>query len=221
MRNESAFMVVASPTPEVEISRWCYSAGKRTFDLACGVPALLVALPLMVVIAVLLRLSSKGPILFRQNRVGRDGREFKLLKFRTMIHGTSGPGVTRWGDSRITAVGRVLRKSKLDELPQLFNVISGDMSLVGPRPDLAEFLTELLPEHRKVLMLRPGLTGWATLHFRSEEELLAQVPPERLRDYYIKTLLQQKVRLDLEYAGKASFLKDVMILLRSALAIMK
>jgi lipopolysaccharide/colanic/teichoic acid biosynthesis glycosyltransferase len=109
----------------------------------------------------------------------------------------------------------------MDELPQLFNVISGDMSLVGPRPDLGEIWTELPADQRKVLTLRPGLTGWATLHFRHEEELLAQIPPQNLRDYYIKTLLPQKVHLDLEYARKASFLSDLLILFRSALAIMR
>jgi lipopolysaccharide/colanic/teichoic acid biosynthesis glycosyltransferase len=109
----------------------------------------------------------------------------------------------------------------MDELPQLFNVISGAMSLVGPRPDLGEIWTELPADQRKVLTLRPGLTGWATLHFRHEEELLAQIPPHNRRDYYIKTLLPQKVQLDLEYARKASFLNDLLILFRSALAIMR
>jgi lipopolysaccharide/colanic/teichoic acid biosynthesis glycosyltransferase len=175
----------------------------------------------MSIIALVIRFTSKGPVLFRQNRVGRDGREFELLKFRTMTHGTGGPGITARGDARITPVGSALRDSKMDELPQLFNVISGDMSLVGPRPDLGEIWTELPADQRKVLTLRPGLTGWATLHFRHEEELLAQIPPQNLRDYYIKTLLPQKVQLDLEYARKASCLNDLLILFRSALAIMR
>jgi lipopolysaccharide/colanic/teichoic acid biosynthesis glycosyltransferase len=221
MTSRPVYIVVAPPSPELEISRWCHSLGKRTFDLACAVPALLLGLPLMLIIAAVIRFTSRGPVLFRQNRVGRDGREFELLKFRTMTHGTSGLGITARGDSRITPVGSALRDSKMDELPQLFNVISGDMSLVGPRPDLGEIWTELPADQRKVLTLRPGLTGWATLHFRHEEELLAQIPPQNLRDYYIKTLLPQKVHLDLEYARKASFLNDLLILFRSALAIMR
>ena len=220
MTSTPVFIIVA-PSPELEISRWCHSVAKRTFDLACAVPALLLGLPLMLIIAVVIRVTSKGPVLFRQNRVGRDGREFELLKFRTMTHGTGGPGITARGDGRITPVGRALRDSKMDELPQLFNVISGDMSLVGPRPDLQEIWSELPAEQRKVLTLRPGLTGWATLHFRHEEELLAQIPPQDLRDYYIKTLLPQKVQLDLEYARKARFLSDLLILFRSALASMR
>jgi len=222
MRSERAFFdVIASPSRELEIGGWCNSVGKRMFDLACGLPALLVSLPLLLIIAVAVRLTSKGPVLFRQDRVGRNGRQFKLLKFRTMTQGMAGPSITARGDSRVTVVGRALRKTKLDELPQLLNVISGEMSLVGPRPELAEFLLELPPGQRNVRELRPGLTGLATLHFRHEEELLAQVPPERLRDYYTKTLLPQKIRLDLEYAGKASFLMDVTILLRTVLAIVK
>jgi lipopolysaccharide/colanic/teichoic acid biosynthesis glycosyltransferase len=221
MTSRPVSIVVASPFSGLEISKWCHSVGKRTFDLACAVPALLLSLPLMLIIAVVIRFTSKGPVLFRQNRVGRNGREFELLKFRTMTHGTGGPGITARGDARITRVGSALRDSKMDELPQLFNVISGAMSLVGPRPDLGEIWTELPADQRKVLTLRPGLTGWATLHFRHEEELLAQIPPHSRRDYYIKTLLPQKVQLDLEYARKASFLNDLLILFRSALAIMR
>jgi lipopolysaccharide/colanic/teichoic acid biosynthesis glycosyltransferase len=219
MRSTQAAIVVPTPPPELEITKWCNSGGKRIFDLVCGVPVLVVALPVMLIIALAIKLTSRGPVLFRQRRVGRDGREFEILKFRTMYHGANGLGITARGDSRITALGRVLRKSKLDELPQLFNVISGEMGLVGPRPDLAEFISELPLSLRQVLVLRPGLTGWATLHFRHEEELLAQIPPRSLRDYYAKTLLPKKVRLDLEYAGKASFLVDATILLRTVLAI--
>ncbi len=221
MSSEPVLIGIAPQSSERKIASWCQSAGKRIFDLICGFPLMLAALPLILTVAVLVRLTSKGPVLFRQSRVGRDGREFKLLKFRTMTHGAIGPGITSRGDTRITAVGRVLRKSKLDELPQLFNLISGDMSLVGPRPELPEFLLDLPPGQRKLLVLRPGLTGWATLHFRHEEELLAEVSPEHLREYYTKTLLPRKFELDLEYAARATFLADVMILLRTARAIVK
>jgi lipopolysaccharide/colanic/teichoic acid biosynthesis glycosyltransferase len=221
MNSEPALIAVVAPFPEQEIAGWCHAAGKRIFDLACVVPALAVALPLMLIIAVAVRLTSKGPVLFRQNRVGRNGLEFRFMKFRTMTDGVTGPGVTARGDSRVTVVGRVLRKTKLDELPQLIHVISGEMSVVGPRPELPEFMQELPAGQRSVLWLRPGITGLATLHFRNEEELLARVPPEHLRDYYITAVLPQKVRLDLEYAGKASLFMDVMILFRTVIAIVK
>ena len=206
-----------------EISPWCDSGAKRAFDLCVGLPLLIVAAPLLLLIGGLIRLTSKGPVLFRQNRVGRGGKEFQLLKFRTMIHHdrSSGPGVTRAGDARITSVGRVLRESKLDELPQLFNLLCGEMSFVGPRPDLAEFLDDMGPTERRVLSLKPGITGWATLHFRSEEQLLAGIPEERMRQYYVNDLLPRKIALDLEYAAKASFLKDTTILFQTVLAIFR
>jgi lipopolysaccharide/colanic/teichoic acid biosynthesis glycosyltransferase len=206
-----------------EISYWCHSGGKRTFDLCCGVLVLGAAMPLFVLIAALIMLTSDGPIFFRQNRVGRGGMEFELLKFRTMTHSKCqhGPGLTRAGDARVTRVGRVLRKWKLDELPQLINLLRGDMSLVGPRPDLAEFWSELKPTERRVLSLVPGITGWATLHFRNEEELLAEVPEERVRQYYLGEILPRKVDLDLDYAAKATFLKDLGILFQTCMAIFR
>ena len=171
----------------------------------------------MAVIAIAVRLTSSGPILFRQRRVGKDGKEFEILKFRTMLHRPQGvgPGVTRKGDSRITATGRVLRRVKLDELPQLFNVLRGDMSLVGPRPDLAEFCQAVRPELQRVFTLRPGVTGWATLHFRDEERLLAAVPEEQTASYYVDQILSHKAKLDLDYASRASLAGDLKIVLRT------
>jgi lipopolysaccharide/colanic/teichoic acid biosynthesis glycosyltransferase len=192
------------------VNPWNHSLGKRIFDVVVSSLALLLCLPLMALIAGAVALSSRGPVLFRQKRVGENGGSIELLKFRTMLNNPnrSGPGVTRSGDPRITPVGRFLRACKLDELPQLFNVLSGDMSLVGPRPDLAEFCQALRPEHRAVLTLRPGLTGWATLHFRHEEELLTTVPKEQLIPYYRDEILPQKAELDLVYAERASFSGD-------------
>jgi lipopolysaccharide/colanic/teichoic acid biosynthesis glycosyltransferase len=148
--------------------------------------------------------------LFRQRRVGKDGREFTLLKFRTMTYGQAdaGPGLTCQDDQRITPIGRVLRKWKLDELPQLINVLVGDMSLVGPRPDLAKFWSRLSPDQRSTLCLRPGITGRATLEFRNEEALLCKVPKGQLNEYYLSSVLPEKVRLDWEYAKQAKFLTD-------------
>jgi lipopolysaccharide/colanic/teichoic acid biosynthesis glycosyltransferase len=199
------------------LSAWNFSPGKRLLDVAISATGLVLVLPLMGVIAVAVRVTSSGPVLFRQRRVGKDGKLFEILKFRTMLHRPqgAGPGVTRRGDSRITATGKVLRRGKLDELPQLFNVLRGDMSLVGPRPDLAEFCQAVRPELQRVFTLRPGLTGWATLHFRDEEKLLAEVPEEQTPTYYVDHILSQKAQLDLDYAGRASFVGDLKIVLRT------
>jgi lipopolysaccharide/colanic/teichoic acid biosynthesis glycosyltransferase len=134
---------------------------------------------------------------------------------------SAGAGVTQAGDARVTGLGRILRKWKLDELPQLINVIRGEMSLVGPRPDLPEFINELdKASYRSLALLTPGITGWATLHFRHEEELLANIPQEELRSYYVQKVLPRKVELDLDYASRATLRSDLMILLRTVKAIL-
>ncbi|MFB3916895.1 MAG: sugar transferase [Terriglobales bacterium] len=205
----------------IRIAPWCRCRRKRAFDVLCACALLLPALPLMAVVAVLIRLSSPGPILFRQRRIGICGSEITVLKFRTMVQSSSaGPGVTASDDPRVTAIGRALRKSKLDELPQLFNVLRGDMSMVGPRPDLPDYLAQLPPRLSELLMMRPGITGWATLRYRHEEELLAAVPPEDITDFYTRVLLPRKARLDLEYGKRATFWSDLSILFRTALAVL-
>ncbi len=202
------------------VSNWCSSPGKRAIDLLCSIPALIVLAPFMLLIAASARLSSDSPVLFRQKRCGRNGCEFECIKFRTMTH-SAGMGVTQAGDARITRLGRILRKWKLDELPQLINVICGEMSLVGPRPDLPEFIAELdAASRRSLASLTPGITGWATLHFRHEEELLAKIPPEELRSYYVREVLPRKVALDVDYASRATLWSDLMILIRTAKAIL-
>jgi lipopolysaccharide/colanic/teichoic acid biosynthesis glycosyltransferase len=200
---------------------WSQSYRKRAFDLGCTFPITLVALPIMLVVAIAVRATSVGPALFRQKRCGKDGKEFELLKFRTMKHGAAlaGPGLTRATDGRITPLGRVLRNSKLDELPQLFNVLAGEMSLVGPRPDLPEYMAAADSQSRKVLELRPGITGWATLTYRNEEGLLAAVPADELEGFYVRELLPRKARLDLEYALRATFWTDIRVLLLTFQAI--
>jgi lipopolysaccharide/colanic/teichoic acid biosynthesis glycosyltransferase len=184
--------------------------------------AILGCLPLMAIVALVVATTSRGPILFRQERIGKNGRAFRLLKFRTMVHGESrgGPLVTQGGDSRVTPAGRLLRHWKLDELPQLFNVLRGDMSLVGPRPDVAEFIRGLSPEHQALLSLKPGLTGWATMQIRNEERLLADVPRNDLPRFYINHLLPRKAELDLAYAARASFRSDLQLLASTALMIL-
>ncbi len=209
------------PLVSAEKYRWSRSAGKRLFDLVVASFLFLAAQPLMLVAALAIKFSSPGPVFFRQVRVGKDGKTFSLLKFRTMIHGrrNAGPGLTQSGDPRIFPVGRWLRKWKLDELPQFLNVIKGDMSLVGPRPDLPEYLAVLEGKQREIFWIRPGITGSATLKFRHEEALLAQVPPEELREFYISRVLKEKVQLDLEYSEQATFFSDAQMLLRTLASI--
>ena len=198
-------------------SQWCFSRGKRCVDVIAAAFGLLLLSPVLIVIALGIQGTSGAPILFRQRRVGRCNREFQLLKFRTMKVAAvkAGPGLTRRGDSRVTGIGRWLRKWKLDELPQLFNVLMGDMTLVGPRPDLEEFWSRATIADRRVLLLTPGVTGAASIAFRDEERLLAQVPPERLTSFYIEELLPQKARIDGDYAARATFRSDCDILLQT------
>lgn len=205
------------PGSDSGLSLWNFSAGKRAFDAVCAAAGLAVTLPLMLIIAAAIRVSMPGPILFCQWRAGRNGKPFQIFKFRTMFQRKpgDGPGVTRRGDARITPLGRILRRVKLDELPQLFNVLRGDMSLVGPRPDLPEFCQALDAEHQSIFALRPGVTGWATLHFRDEEAVLACVPEEQLSDYYVNSILPAKAQLDLTYARRATFLSDLGIVLQT------
>lgn len=204
------------------VAVWSCSIRKRLFDLCIATPLMLVSLPVMLVAALVVKCSSRGPVLFRQERVGRNGRIFQVLKFRTMVHGKRnvGPGVTQQGDPRIFPAGRWLRKWKLDELPQFFNVVRGDMSLVGPRPDVPGYMASLSEEQREILSLRPGITGAATLQFRHEEELLAQVPPEELPHFYASRLFPEKIRIDIAYARDANLFSDVKILLRTVATIL-
>jgi len=187
-------------------------------DIVAATLGLLLLLPVIFVIALAIAINSGKPVLFRQRRVGRNGRAFHLLKFRTMTTTTkNGVGLTRDGDSRVTGIGRWLRKCKLDELPQLFNVLKGEMTLVGPRPDLEEFWSKADAEDRRVLELKPGITGAASLAFCDEERLLAQVSSEHVTSFYLQQVLPQKARIDGEYAMRATFRSDCAILLKTVL----
>jgi lipopolysaccharide/colanic/teichoic acid biosynthesis glycosyltransferase len=205
----------------VRISDWNYSPGKRLIDLGFAGLALVATFPLALALAALVKCTSRGPVLFRQTRVGKDGHIFQLMKFRTMTQSDkpSGPRVTRKGDPRITRVGRFLRQFKLDELPQLIHVVSGEMSLVGPRPDVPEFWAAADITLREALRVKPGLTGWATLHFRNEEERLAGIPEGEIAEIYINQILPEKAGLDLEYAQRATLSCDLKIMFQTALAV--
>ena len=184
-------------------------------DIVASALGLILLLPVICVIALAIAIHSGKPVFFQQKRLGRNGRDFHLLKFRTMVTAKNGPGLTRDGDARVTRIGRWLRKRKLDELPQLFNVLKGEMSLVGPRPDLEEFWSQASLDDRRILELKPGVTGAASLAFCDEERLLAQVPAEQLASFYIQEVLPQKARLDGEYAARATFRSDCGILLQT------
>lgn len=196
-------------------SNWCLSHKKRCMDIVASALGLILLLPAICVIALAIAIHSGKPVFFQQKRLGRNGRDFHLLKFRTMVTAKNGPGLTRDGDARVTRIGRWLRKRKLDELPQLFNVLKGEMSLVGPRPDLEEFWSQASLDDRRILELKPGVTGAASLAFCDEERLLAQVPAEQLASFYIQEVLPQKARLDSEYAARATFRSDCGILLQT------
>ena len=176
----------------------------------CGL-ALIVLSPALFLIAVIVFLESGSPILFSQERVGRNGKLFRLLKFRTMYQGRRGPSITAKGDSRITRAGRVLRRLKLDELPQLWHVVRGEMSLVGPRPELPEFVDMSDPIWRRVLAVRPGITDSVSIAYRNEEEMLATVP-DPIR-FYEQVLLPEKLRRNLAHLEKRSLWNDVQVLM--------
>lgn len=195
-----------------EVSGWTLSRSRRVIDFAVAALALTAGLPIMAVVALAVRLSSPGPVLFKQKRMGRNGCVFTLFKFRSMRTASdhSSP-ITVTGDNRITRVGSLLRKYKLDELPQFWNVLKGDMSLVGPRPKL--------PHHEGLHMpFRPGITGAATLAFRREEEMLSRVPRSHLDAYYDRFVKPLKARIDMEYMLTATIKSDFDILLLTAKA---
>jgi lipopolysaccharide/colanic/teichoic acid biosynthesis glycosyltransferase len=170
--------------------------------------------PLLAVVALAVLLGSGWPVLFRQARVGQRGKAFQLLKFRTMRNGKRGPSITARGDSRITGVGRFLRKFKLDELPQLWNVVRGEMGLVGPRPEVPEFVDMNNPVWRSVLEVRPGITDPASIAFRNEEEILAKAAdPIAL---YESSLLPAKLALNLAYLEKKCFWLDIKVIFLTA-----
>jgi lipopolysaccharide/colanic/teichoic acid biosynthesis glycosyltransferase len=180
--------------------------------------ALLLAGPALFVIATAILLDSGRPILFRQERVGSGFRRFHILKFRSMRSG-HGASITVAGDPRVTRVGRFLRRTKLDELPQLYNVLRGDMSMVGPRPELPEYVERFHHRYRRVLTVRPGITDLASIHFRREEEILSRsVSP--LREYS-ENILPAKLDLAEQYVSRHSLLADFSILLRTAGAIIR
>jgi lipopolysaccharide/colanic/teichoic acid biosynthesis glycosyltransferase len=195
---------------------YCRGPLKRVVDVIAALTALVILAPLLLALALAILLTSGVPVLFAQERVGMDGRNFRLLKFRTMRRDTSGgPLITASGDRRVTRVGRCLRATKLDELPQLVHVLAGQMSIVGPRPEVPRYVSLYTAGQRRVLETRPGLTDPASVQFVEEEALLAAVPEERRERYYVETILPKKLRMNLDYIERAEMKYDLTLVLRT------
>ena len=182
---------------------------KRAFDIAAASAGLALLCPLLALIAVLVKMDSPGPILFRQERIGKGFRPFSIYKFRTMVQNASERGalVTAGDDPRITKIGRFLRKTKLDELPQLVNVLKGEMTLVGPRPEVRKYVELFHADYEEILKVRPGITDWASLKYRDEAGILgnSQQPEQE----YLSRVLPEKMALAKAYVRHASFVSDL------------
>jgi lipopolysaccharide/colanic/teichoic acid biosynthesis glycosyltransferase len=184
---------------------------KRSFDFIASVTGLLVFSPILFLLLLLIRLESSGSPLFRQKRVGRGGIDFNILKLRTMRVTGDGAKLTIGQDKRITRIGRWLRATKLDELPQLWNVVRGQMSLVGPRPEIRYYVDMYTPDQKKVLELKPGVTDPSSFAMFNEAEVLSRVPdPE---GFYVRFLMPEKIRINLEYASVANFGTDLLLII--------
>ncbi len=187
---------------------------KRVFDLCSSLFGIFILSPFFITISITVKLTSPGPVFFRQKRIGLKMAPFNIYKFRTMKYSPDAPGIsiTSANDSRVTSVGKFLRKWKIDELPQLINILKGDMSFVGPRPEVPEYVYLYTEEQKKVLSVRPGLTDPGSIIYSNEESLFPDDPAEREK-IYINTILPDKLRLNLEYIKKRSFWRDMKVLL--------
>lgn len=194
---------------------------KRGFDIFFAFVGILFLLPIYILIAILIKIDSKGSIVYKQERIGEKGIPFKVFKFRTMKPNSFAKGTLTIGsrDARVTRVGYYLRKYKLDELPQLFNVLMGDMSFVGPRPEIRKYTDLYTEEQRKILDVKPGITDYASIKFRNENDILAvSDDPEKL---YIEKIMPQKIELNMMYINDYNILKDIRIILETFYTIIK
>jgi lipopolysaccharide/colanic/teichoic acid biosynthesis glycosyltransferase len=195
---------------------------KRIFDFLFSLLVLIVISPILLIVAIAIKIESPGPVIFKQTRLGRYGKPFTIYKFRSMCVGAEKKGSGQYSfkdDPRVTKVGRIIRALSIDELPQLINVFVGDMSLVGPRPEVRHYVNYWTPEQMHVLDVRPGITDPASIKFRNENELMEQAAdPE---DYYINVIMQDKIKLYLEYVENASFWYDIKLIFKTFLVIVK
>ena len=192
---------------------------KRTFDFILSLIGLIILSPIFLIISLLIALSSKGGVFYKQTRVGKDNIDFKVYKFRSMIVDADKKGLLSIGkdgrDPRVTKIGYILRKNKLDELPQLINVLKGDMSLVGPRPEVRKYVDLYDNKQKEILKVRPGITDIASITYRNENDLLSQNPnPE---DYYIHEIMPKKISLSLEYVKTRTLIKDIKLIFKTIL----
>ena len=194
---------------------------KRCFDITASAFGLLVLAVPFLIIAIIIKVTSKGPVFFRQVRVGKNGKEFRIFKFRTMVADAEKKGmqITVGADSRITGIGKFLRKTKVDELPQLINVFIGQMSFVGPRPEVPRYVAMYSDYQRNILRIKPGITELASIVYRDENEVLAQSEdPEKT---YIEDIMPKKIRLNIEYMKKLGFWYDLKLIFMTFAAILK
>lgn len=194
---------------------------KRAMDIVLSACALAILWPLLLLIALAIWIDDPGPVFYRQVRVGRNGKTFRIFKFRSMVMDADKKGlaITVGRDSRITRVGTVLRKTKLDELAQLLNVILGQMSFVGPRPEVPKYVELYTPYQRQVLLVRPGITDYASIAYRNENDLLAGAPnPETM---YIEQIMPDKIELNMKYLREISPLADIRLILKTIVAVIK
>ncbi len=198
-----------------------YRFSKRCFDIFFSLLGILCLLLVFLFVAIAIKCSSKGPVLFKQERVGKNGKHFKIWKFRSMVVDAEAKGrqITTDGDNRITKVGKFIRKTKIDELPQLFNVLSGKMSFVGPRPEVPRYVELYTEEQRKVLSVKPGITDLASIEFRNENDMLkeAEDPDKK----YIEEIMPAKLELNLKYIEKAGFFYDIGLIFKTIFKVIK
>ena len=187
--------------------------GKRIFDILFSAVLLVFLLPLFILIAIIIKIDSKGSVFYKAKRIGLFGKEFGMWKFRSMVKDadTVGPTITTSGDSRVTKIGSFLRSSKLDELPSFINVLLGDMSVVGPRPESPDWVAKYSDEEKDILLIKPGITGPAQIEYRNEEKLLSG---KNWRIQYLE-IMRNKLSIDLQYYTSNSFLQDLSIILRT------
>ncbi len=211
----AAMVVVLDPreavimAPAAEIGRLAQAVLKRTIDVAVAATILLITLPLIAVTALLVRIDSPGPVFYRASRIGRGGHRLLMLKFRKMHHNASGAPLTMSEDDRFTRIGRLLARTKIDELPQLWHVLCGEMSLIGPRPEDPGFVAERSEDYAEILRVRPGVTGLSQIAFAAESAILCKDDP---LEHYRSRIFPQKIQLDRMYAARPTVRMDLCIL---------
>jgi lipopolysaccharide/colanic/teichoic acid biosynthesis glycosyltransferase len=195
--------------------------GKRLLDLLLVIPGIIMLLPLFALVAISIKIDSKGPVFYRQERMGYKFRPFRIYKFRTMVEGADrkGPQITSGMDSRVTRVGTFLRTMKFDEFPQLLNVLRGEMSLVGPRPEVRKYVEAFRRDYEMILKVRPGITDISSIVYRNEEALLGK--HENPEAYYVNEHLPKKIQLAKRYVGERSIIKDIKLILLTVRGVLK